>query len=154
LFCLFLLRSLGSLPLWERLLGADYSAGAAKGSLGQILAVPLLEESSLDTVQASGGSSLHGHTHHSLGGLVGGAGPLGGEDESLVVGGSGDAHGLLPDQSIVSLRVGLEEVAGLGGERLLHAPLLQKVGGVVPDHGPGNIFGNHFEFFLLKLPIN
>ena len=48
-------------------------------------------------------------------------GPLGGEDEPLVIGGGGDTDSLVVDQPVVAEGVAVGQVTGLGGERLLHS---------------------------------
>ena len=69
-------------------------------------------------------------------------GPLGGEDEPLVIGGGGDTDSLVVDQPVVAEGVTVGQVEGLGGERLLDTPLLQEEAGRVPDDGSGD-FGGH-----------
>ena len=69
----------------------------------------------------------------------------------LVVSGRTDAHNLAVDQAVVSLGVPVGQVAGLGGEGLLDAPLLQQEAARLADDGPGDIRGNHDGYFLLQI---
>merc|ERR1719312_303992 len=123
----FLGRGLGSLPGGQGLLGPGNHGGATEGGLGEVLPVSLLVEDGLDLVQ----------------------GPPGGKDEPLVVSSGADANNLVVDQAVVSLGVPVGQVAGLGGEGLLDAPLLQQEAARVTDDGPGDIRGNHDGCFLL-----
>ena len=65
----------------------------------------------------------------------------------LVVSSGADANNLVVDQAVVSLGVPVGQVAGLGGEGLLDAPLLQQEAAGVADDGPGDIRGNHDGIF-------
>ena len=71
----------------------------------------------------------------------------------LVIGGSADTHHLSVDQTVVSLGVPVGQVAGLGGEGLLDAPLLQQEAARLTDDGPGDVRGNHDGYFLLQMGI-
>ena len=169
----FLGRGLGSLPGGQRLLGPGNQGGAAESGLGEVLPVSLLVEDGLDLVKGPPGSSLHGGVDHGLAGLEGVLRPPGGQDKPenditryisafpftlflflilpLVVGGSADTHDLGVDQAVVSLGVPVGQVAGLGGERLLDAPLLQQEAARLTDDGPGDVRGNHDGYFLLQI---
>ena len=70
-FCLigFLGCGLASFSGWQGFLGPDDNCSASEGSFGEILAVSLLHNQSLDLVQRSSGSSLHGHGLFALGDL-------------------------------------------------------------------------------------
>ena len=171
----FLGRGLSSLPGGQRLLRPGNQGGAAESGLGEVLPVSLLVEDGLDLVKGPPGSSLHGGVDHGLAGLEGVLRPPGGQDEPenditryisafpftlflflilpLVVGGSADTHDLGVDQAVVSLGVPVGQVAGLGGERLLDAPLLQQEAARLTDDGPGDVRGNHDGYFLLQMEI-
>ena len=64
----------------------------------------------------------------------------------LVISSGADTDRLGVDKAVVSLGVPVGQVAGLGGEWLLHSSLLQQEAAVVTDNSPGNIRGNHLGF--------
>ena len=86
-------------------------------------------------LERSAGTSLHGDPDGGLGRLVHKLALLGDQDESLVALSSFDAESLCVHQTVVPLGVDILEVASLGGEGLVHVPLLQDEGRVVSDDG-------------------
>ena len=61
------------------------------------------------------------------------------QDLPLVVRGGGDADDLAVDEAVVPLGIPVGQVAGLRGEGLLDAPLLQQEAAGVTDDGPRNV---------------
>ena len=139
-----LLDGLASLPDGQGLLGSDDDGSTAKGSLGEILAVPLLNNQSLQLVQGPASTGLHVYGGLAATGPVSLLGLLDGHCESLVFGSGSDADGLGVDETGVALGVLVGDVEGVCGEGLGHSALLEKVDGAVAGDGPGDV-GRHFE---------
>ena len=139
-----LLDRLASLSDGQGLLGSDDDGSTAKGSLGKILAIPLLNNQILQLVQGPASTSLHVYGGLAATRPVGLLGLFDGHCESLVFRSSSDADGLVVDKTRVTLGVLVGDVEGVCGEGLGHSALLEKVDGAVAGDGPGDV-GRHFE---------
>ena len=123
-------------------MGPDDDGSTPQSSLGKILAVPLLNNQSLDFMKRPTGSSLHCHGLTVLAWLIG-ISLLDGHCEAFVVGGRGNSQGLLVDSPSVPHRMLVGQVHGVGGKRLRAASLFQEERRVIASNGPSDI-GRHF----------